>query len=155
MEEGYSLIEMLMVLFILAIGLLFAVPSLQQMRTAVKTDAHINHLVRALNYSRVLAITKDKLVVLCPRTKDQAICGKDWRLGINIYLMSDNRQQLHQVIDGFEGADLDWNRNSPKIVFSGDGTLKSQNGSFIYQNISKTGKTKSVILSSTGRVRVE
>jgi prepilin-type N-terminal cleavage/methylation domain-containing protein len=153
--KGYSLIELMIVLAILAIGLVFAVPSLQHMRGSMKAETHVNYLLRAINLSRVLAISKNQVVMLCPQTQKQEECGNDWQQGLNIYLMDKNQQRLYQVIDGFEGADLSWNRNSQKIVFAPDGSLKSQNGSFIYHPVTKPEKTKRLILSSTGRARVE
>lgn len=143
----------MMVIAILAVGLVVAVPSLQQMRAAMKADTHVNVLVRSLNYSRVLAITKAQRVMLCPKAQGRETCGKDWKQGINIYLEVNNQSVLHQVIDGFEGAELRWNRNSQKVLFEVDGMLKSQNGSFFYQYQSKPLIKKRVTLSSTGRVR--
>lgn len=153
--KGLSLLEVLIVLALIGIVAVFAVPSLQFLFFKSKANTQINQLVRGLNFSRNLAIIENSAVMLCPVAGDNP-CGADWEQGINIYLLTPTTHILMKKISEFSGAKLAWNRKANTIVFAANGSLSSQNGSFHYQLLQKKqANTKRVILSSTGRIRVE
>lgn len=152
--KGLSLLEILVVLALIGIVAVFAVPSLQFLFFKSKANTQINQLVRGLNFSRNLAIIENNPVMLCPVAPDNQ-CSADWEQGINIYLLTPTTRILIKKISEFAGAKLVWNRKANTIVFAANGSLSSQNGSFQYQLLQKQAYSKRVILSSTGRVRVD
>ncbi len=147
--------ELLVVLSLIAVVLLFAIPSMQHLFLMNKTNVQVNQLVRLLNYSRNLAIIEEQSVVVCPIGELNDDCGKDWGKGINVFLqISNSKKILVKTLTSFTGAKLVWNRQANNIIFTETGLLSSQNGSFIYQLIENQTYIRHIILSSTGRVRV-
>ncbi len=81
-SSGFSVVETLIVLVIIALVLGFAVPGLQHQIIAKEVDAASGRLSRDLQLARVDAIHRGVPVVLCP-SPDGASCqfGGQWRHG--------------------------------------------------------------------------
>ena len=80
--EGFTLVELLVSIAVLAILLALAVPSFQNMimnnRITAKTDA----LSAALNYARNIALTQNVNVLACPFSAvNSTACGGNWQSG--------------------------------------------------------------------------
>lgn len=148
--------ELLVVVSLIAILAFFAVPSIQQFLLMNKANTQLNQIVRSLNFARNLAIIENKTVIVCPITElNSHECGKDWKKGINVYLqITATNKSLVKSVASFNEANLSWNRKANIIIFSENGLLHSQNGSFIYQLAKNKNYIRQIIVSSTGRVRV-
>ena len=72
---GFTLIELLALLSILAILLLFSVPSGQHLLAKNRTTAYIHTLMGALHYVRNEAIIRHEKLVFC-KSADQKKCRK-------------------------------------------------------------------------------
>lgn len=151
--RGHSLLEILLVLALIGIIAFVAIPGLQTLFLKHKASTQINQLVRVLNFARNLAIIENQAVMLCPAAIDNQ-CGKDWQQGIDIYLLTAKGKVIVKKSSEFLGATLVWNRKTNTIIFAANGALSSQNGTFDYALFSEQAYNKRVILSSTGRVRV-
>lgn len=149
--RGYSLLEILLVLALVALIAFFGIPGLQSLFLYHKANIQINQLVRVLNFARNLAIIENQSVLLCPTVLDEQ-CGDDWQQGIDIYLLTEKGKLIVKKSSEFSGAKLIWNRKANTIIFAPNGALASQNGTFDYALF--PGPSKHVILSTTGRVRV-
>ena len=152
--RGHSLLEILLVLALIGIIAFVAIPGLHTLFLKHKANTQINQLVRALNFARNLAIIENKSVLLCPANPTKQ-CGNDWQQGIDIYLLTAKGNQIIKKIPEFTGAKLSWNRKANTIVFAANGALNSQNGRFDYALFPEQAFNKHVILSSTGRIRVD
>lgn len=168
--EGFTLLELIVTIAILAIFATIAVPTYQRLskRSAI-TTTH-NSLVAALHFARTHAIERDQSMRVCPiPNKDKYNCGDDWRLGwvvrradgsgkaINIH-QRESKQTLNQNPKK-ANIDIDWNGPSSGIVFDSNGfargNLCGKNGnkpclfSITFKNISKKTCIK---INETGRV---
>lgn len=84
-EEGFSLIELLVTLAVLAILLNVAAPSFQDVLARLDQSARYNRLASDLHLARGEAIKRAGTVRICPRDTDDG-CGTDWVDGWLVYV---------------------------------------------------------------------
>ena len=77
---GFTLIELMMTLVVLAILLTVGVPSFNQILLNSRTAALANDLTSAVNLARAEAITRAELVSVCP-SDDASTCSGAWTDG--------------------------------------------------------------------------
>lgn len=78
--RGFTLIELMVTLVVLAIVVGVAVPNFSAMIRDNRSVALADELVGAVNYARSQAITAGGLVSLCA-SSDGTTCGSDWTEG--------------------------------------------------------------------------
>lgn len=83
MSKGFSLIELLVTVSVVAIVAAIAVPSFTSSIQNNKADTELNDLQHALNYARLEAINRGVTVRIAPTS------GSDWRTELQVYLASD------------------------------------------------------------------
>lgn len=91
-QQGFSLIELMVVLVLAAILAGLGMPSLRASidRNAVSSEAL--RLVRLLNFARSEAVTKDQIIVV-----RGAVGGSDWSTGWSVY--SDDNGNINEARD--------------------------------------------------------
>lgn len=159
-EAGMTLLELLITLAVAALLLGVAAPNFAAFIQANREAAAVNELVRALNYARSAAISRNVSVTLC-RSPDGRQCDQqlDWNAG---WLVFENRSghSPPRVAAGdtplwFHGALPASARvlsNRGSFTFHPLGS-RSINGTLLY--CSEDGRhDRAVIISVTGRVRV-
>ena len=77
-KGGFSLIELMITLAVLAIALAVGIPSFQGMIQRNRVVAAANELVAALQTARVEAVRRNRRVTLCPSADGAACAGSDW-----------------------------------------------------------------------------
>lgn len=77
-SRGFTLLELLVTLAVLAIVLGLAVPSFQGIIQRNRLTAATNELVAAIQLARAEAIRRNRQVVLCPTTNGTSCNGSDW-----------------------------------------------------------------------------
>jgi type IV fimbrial biogenesis protein FimT len=101
-QYGFTLIELIITVTIVAIVLTIGVPSFQGMMRNNRVAAHTNDFLSSLNLARSEAIKSGWRVVLCPST-DQATCngGTAWGNGWIVFIDADanNNGILDQASD--------------------------------------------------------
>ncbi|GFM87212.1 general secretion pathway protein GspH [Pseudomonas cichorii] len=83
MSKGFSLIELLVTVSVVAIVAAIAVPSFTSSIQNNKVDTEVNDLQRALNYARLEAINRGVTIRIAPTS------GADWKTELQVYLASD------------------------------------------------------------------
>ena len=158
-SSGFSLVETLIVLAIIAAVVGFAVPGLQNQIISKEVDAASGRLFRDLQLGRVDAIRRGVPVVLCP-SPDGASCQfeEPWRQGW-IGFEDRNRNQHREngeeiLLSGPSTTSVSVEWRSPNwLRFSPDGEAWP-NGHFrICSN--DLSEARAVIIYRTGRVRVD
>jgi len=75
---GFTLIELMITIAVLAVVLAIAVPSFQGMINRNRLVASGNEVVAALQLARMEAVRRNSRVELCPSTNGTACSGSDW-----------------------------------------------------------------------------
>ena len=158
-SSGFSLAETLIVLFIIAVVLGFAVSDFHSQIIAKEVDAASGRLFRDLQLARLDSIRRGVPVVLCP-SPDGASCrfGEQWRhgwIGFEDRNWNQRRENGEEILlsgPSTTSVSLKW-RSPHWIRFSPDGGAWP-NGHFrICSN--DLSKARAVIIYRTGRVRVD
>lgn len=180
--SGFTLIELMITLFIVGILLSVGVPSLKTFMQSNQLVASTNELISALHVARSEAIKLNTRVSICD-SSDGATCGGtgDWSNGWIVFIDNDgnlagtgavctaaNTDCLLRVHDAFTDnqltvAGVDANGAAiSSFTFSSRGLPRavngaSQSGTFSICSLDSAGATigeRAVILSLSGRVRV-
>ena len=158
-SPGFSLVETLIVLVIIAVVLGFAVPGSHSQIIAKEVDAASGRLFRDLQLARVESIRRGVPVVLCP-SADGASCqfAGQWRQGwigfedLNWDQRRDHTETILLFGPSATSVSVEW-RSPNWLRFSHDGGAWP-NGHFrICSN--DLSKARAVIIYRTGRVRVD
>lgn len=159
---GYTLIEGLIFVSILAIITGLAVPSVSAMIERNKAAIGINWIIRAINATRITAIETGTLTTLCPTTDDRS-CGGQWHGRVMIFtdgnddLIINGEDKLISVLDfPYPGSTLKWRafRNRQYLQMTGTGFTNFQNGNFVYcSSNQKPEFARQIVLNMQGRVK--
>ncbi len=136
-EEGVSLIELMVVVSVLALGLGLGIPAFNDMTSNNRMSTSVNDLITSVHAARGEAITRQAPVILCPATTAGTDCqpGGDLRDGWLVFVDSDDDASLdtdeaivqrHGPINS--GARLELTAfptaRAGRIAFSAAGTLR-------------------------------
>jgi len=79
---GFTLVELMITLVVLAIMLTIAIPSFRTFISNNRLNTSADSLVNALNYTRSIALTNNGNVRICPfNAANSTACGNDWSTG--------------------------------------------------------------------------
>jgi type IV fimbrial biogenesis protein FimT len=159
---GYSLVELLVVLSIIAIGITLSAPDLEEFFTRNRVSSQLNQLVRAIHMARQTAIFLNQVVTLCP-SADGNSCSRDWAEGMLLFVDSNNDRNYSQheaLIHRFDaltdGDKLFWRafRARPFLLMRPKGFTAYQNGTFTYCPHEGLQYARGIVLNSAGRIRL-
>ncbi|CAK0737760.1 type IV fimbrial biogenesis protein FimT [Gammaproteobacteria bacterium] len=77
-HSGFTLVEMMATVAIMAVVLAVGVPSFQSITKGNRLVAHTNDLLNALNFSRSEAIKRGQRVAICRTLNNNNVCQTDW-----------------------------------------------------------------------------
>lgn len=160
-KRGFTLLETLVTLVIAGILLTVAIPELTDLIRYNRSVAAINSLVRAFNFARYNAISRDRYVTIC-RSNDGRQCSRDasWNDGWLIFVNLDRDYPAH--VDTGEsvlythgpmttGNGIISNRSAftfrPRGIYSTNGTLLYCSTGDIHD--------QALVINVMGRIRVE
>ena len=158
--QGFTLIELMVVLALAAIIATFAVPSFQSAMARQKLNLAASDLLVSATQARSEAIKNNRQAIVQPVTSDS-----DWSQGWRIYVDMDNSKTYTEgdllittvpaaasSISLYETPTLDPNL----IGFDANGfALGSNAGRIVFSSsILGSGYRKGVVISRTGRARI-
>ncbi|MGH8262708.1 MAG: GspH/FimT family protein [Steroidobacterales bacterium] len=159
--RGFSLIELLVALAILAIALAFGSPSLRNSHLNARRAAAVNAFMHTLYSARSESLLHVEFVSVCP-SLDQQQCSAnrgDWTAGWISFINKDHDQPAH--VDPGEtvlsrhaavaGVRILANRDS--LVFRHD-SFTGTTASFFFCDERGGSAARAVIVSQTGRPRL-
>ncbi len=160
MPYGFSLIEMLFALCLLAVLSGFALINMPQWARKHQADATIGALRSGINIARHTAINKNTDVIVCPN--DNGDCGprNTWHTGTLIFEDKDRSRHHSQGdvivahLPAIDHGRIYWRafRNRSYLLFTGRGITDWQNGHFIYcPHDSDPQLARQLVLNYAGR----
>jgi type IV fimbrial biogenesis protein FimT len=159
-QRGFTLIELMLTITILAVLLGLAVPTFRDVIRNNRITAQTNEFVSALNYARSEALKRSNTVTACA-SADGATCANvnDWSTGWIVFA----DVNANGLVDGAETSMQSWPSTDAGL------TLNSTNRAFVRYNASgvsssgaesfslvKTGCTgnyaRQITVTTTGRI---
>ena len=158
--SGYTLIELMLTITILAIVTSLAVPPMQDFLTRYRNETIGRKLFDLISLSRSKAYGHGRIYTLCP-SSDSESCGSDWARGALLFIDNDGNgerdtdERIERVLPKLdEGASLEWRSFNSKsyLQYRPNGLTLNQNGNFAY--CPPSGEEKYgwiIVLNATGR----
>ncbi|MHB8569919.1 MAG: GspH/FimT family pseudopilin [Metallibacterium sp.] len=130
--RGFTLLELMVVLIIVAIMLGIAIPDFRTVLLNRRLNGLIENLYNSLNYARSTALSNDEPVTVCPiSTAGSTTCGTNWNTGwivvkqpplgtsavLNTTVLSTNGPTLKSVPIGSSSTQV------TQVTFNGLGLL--------------------------------
>ena len=161
--KGFSLIELLVVLAVMAIFLTTVLPDMRNLVARERTTVSVNKLRSSLALARTLAITRHSYIHACPSEDGQSCIRSDnWQQGWILFEDSNHDKQrddgeaILQVVDPLANGTRISLRGSFGIrhylKYKPDGSA-FPNGSFLVCH-PDSGIGKALVIIHSGRVRL-
>ena len=163
-KNGFTLIELIMAVAILAILTILALPYFHEIMAKQETIKTSNKLISSIQLAKSQASLHHSNVVICP-SQDKLNCQVNhWNSGFIIFLDSNKNRQVdanEQIIlaesTDLKYGNLNWRGtlSIPSLTFqAANGLPIGSNGSFYYCSTAQQPAYK-IILSHMGNVRIE
>ncbi len=148
-QRGFTLLELLIVLALIAILARVAVPALEELLERNQRQVAFNQLARALHNARAYAVTHRVTVELCG-SRDGLSCHNDWSQG---WLLREVNNATPITFTRFNSdrQRLQWRGFRQGIQFNSSGVGPSSNGRFY--SCYKEQISWQLILNRQGRLR--
>jgi type IV fimbrial biogenesis protein FimT len=159
-HSGFTILELMITLAIVAIVTSLAIPSLSQFIKNDRLVTQINTLVSHLAYARSEAVTRNQQVVICARGSDTS-CGSDWKEGWLLFVDDGNgsldigTDTILRVQQTLEGQNLLFSSAliGNSVIYDYRGFASDSNGTFLLCDDRGQDFQKVISISNTGRVR--
>jgi type IV fimbrial biogenesis protein FimT len=171
-ERGFTLLELLVTIAVLAILAAVALPSFSNMIRQNRSASEANNFLSILTYARSESIKRNRNVTLC-KVNDTSACGgidlsacscdnsASWNSGIMVYTRDDadeNDIPLQVVVPFSTNSSIVGNSNFVNTITYTASGQSTQSGRFTISpanNSNCPACKREVIVSTTGRPRIE
>jgi len=160
-RNGFTLIELIVVLALAAILATVAVPGLSRLSAKERVVARTNSLLRALQYARGIAVRRGRRVIICGRTEDGDCSDSTgaWSAGWLVFINRDGSYPPHvddgddllRVRKGGEDGAATVFSNRRYFEFTARGT--AINGTLTVCPPRDDIAARALVISNVGRVR--
>lgn len=163
-QRGFSLVELLVTISLLAIILGLAVPSFNALMERTRITGSAYDMRRVLSIARSEAIKRSSQVRICNRGVTQMCAGtaasgrKHWNDHALIFIDRNRNRQFDSGQDELihdlkliEGVQVSWNRGDGLIFMPSGHVRWGSNGTFVL--MTPSGSQLHLVLNSLGRVR--
>jgi type IV fimbrial biogenesis protein FimT len=154
-RNGFTLIELMIVVAIIAVSVNFALPSLSGHANAALLSNQKQSLFAMLHAGRGLAVSYGSPVAVCG-SRDQQSCEQSaWSEGAIMFTdrnrngRVDGQDELLRILR-FDSAAVSIRGNRPKTLFLPDGTAAGTNQTI---TLCASGVGAAVVINNHGRVR--
>jgi type IV fimbrial biogenesis protein FimT len=151
--DGFSLLEILVVLTIMFIVLAMAIPSERIFLTNAKLNVMRLQLQRAIHLARSEAITRGEIITLCG-SSDKNMCSSDWNDG---YIILENTKIIYIFYGTPHLGQLHWrafsSHQSQQLQYLPSGMSNIENGTFWYCLPKEKKPRWAIVISQSGRAR--
>lgn len=177
-ESGFSLIELLAVLFIIALGAEGVAGYFGGVVNSDRADAAAKDLAGVLSRARIYALEFGEEVVVCGVNAKSVVqgnhsaCSNDWSLGVVAFVdkvkestsnkirelsIADQLLEVSALGQSMRGVRIIKNQqDTPFFFYRANGVLSESNATVFYcPNIKDIQFRRGVILNFSGRVRIE
>ncbi len=162
--SGFTLIELLVALLIMAIMATAATYSYREWVAYADSKRALAHILSAITVAESYALSSGRIVTLCKTLKGNTCDAANWSQGVLVFFDDDNQHQALKVDDRIKV--LPAIGSSGSLMFSGFPSsnywqyqpivsIEQQNGTFVYCDNRKTGNDWRLVISKTGRYRVD
>lgn len=170
-QAGFTLLELLITVGIIAILMAIAVPSFDYLNNKHITQSQVENLQRTLSMARQTAVTKNRQTIVCPSSSGNTCSNdNDWSYGFMAFVDKNNdeafsasQDQLLEYVAGVKNvatrqdtssfADTLKSSNNSPVKFTAQGSSMLTSQTLIYCD--RHGKAKfALTLNRTGRIKV-
>lgn len=129
-ERGFSLLELMIAVAVLAILSAIAVPNFSALINRDRLTSQANELVATLQYARSEAVRLNSRVTLCPSTNGASCSGDDWS---RVIVMVPRNNEVLRQFSGNGRVLISADVND--ITFGADGLARGDNGLLATANV--------------------
>ncbi len=160
-KDGFTIIELMVVLAVFSILSALAAPSFKNILKQQEVNGQINNLVAMIYLARSEAIKRNHVVTVC-KSEDKESCGGSWSDGWIMFVDKNadgERSAIENVLTSGSISDdyhLTWSAffSSHYIRFMQNGLTSSHNGTFkLCPTDGDEHFARAIIISKTARVR--
>lgn len=162
--DGFSLVELIIVMAIVGITINYAFPSMTKIYRRSQATAMINWVVGTIHYTRHAAINYGITATICPSIAPELGCGGEWHDGVIVFLDHNRDAKINgkdSILSLFkpsvQNGTLKWRsfKNKKYLQLTEHGYTNFQNGNFVYCSDSGDSQlSRQLVINIQGRVRL-
>lgn len=132
--KGFTLIECVLMISIVAIFAVFGIKGYRAVLTQMQLRQAVYHLTAMVAQAKMTALSRGKLLFICPLGQQPLQCGTVWSGGYWLGEETPHGVKRLSLISASPGVRLYW-QGLPRrqaLYFSPDGVRFGQNGHFVF-----------------------